>query len=426
MKKIIIIVGVILILSAGIWYFTSRQNLKAEGRYSFVEVKRGDLENFVSSTGTLSAVGTVEVGTQVSGIIDQVFADFNDNVKKGQILAVLDTTLLAVTIRDAQAGVLRSNALYEQAKYDYDQNVNLFEQNLISEFEFKSSETNKKSAFASLQSAKTALDRAKTNLNYAVIRSPIDGKVIFRNVERGQTVAASFATPTLFVIAEDLSKMEIHAQVDESDIGQIKENQLVRFTVQTYSDKTFSGWVRQIWLQPTTIQNVVNYTVVIDATNDENLLLPGMTATVDFLIEQRKDVLLVPNAALRLQPTPEMIAEVRENMRKRFNALPDSLKERRRRQMGNRGQFGGNQGMRPRFSRDTPKDVARIWYLDEDGKINVDRVRTGITDGKMTEITRSRDIYEGMKVISGLLKSSNGKESPERRPPGPGFGRRPF
>ena len=338
MKKIILIAIVVVVaLVVGVRYVSVRSDHK-EGPYQFVEVTRGDLENVISSTGTLRAVGTVEVGTQVSGTIDRMDVDFNDSVREGQVLAVLDTALLRIAVLDAEANLFRAQAQYEQAQAEYTRNLPLFEKGYLSEKEFLPIRINVKTTDAAVRLAQTSLERAQTNMNHAIIRSPIDGMVIQRNVEPGQTVAANFSAPTLFVIAKDLSHMEIYATVDESDIGQIKEGQSVRFTVEAYPDETFYGTVRQIRLQPITIQNVVNYTAVIDVVNESGLLLPGMTATVDFVVEERKDVWLVPNAALRFRPTQEMLAELRKRMRargqERLNALPDSLKERARQRRG--------------------------------------------------------------------------------------------
>ncbi|MCK5119980.1 MAG: efflux RND transporter periplasmic adaptor subunit, partial [Candidatus Latescibacteria bacterium] len=295
MKKIIGILVIVSLFGVGIHYFRAGNGAKEEGPYQFAEITRGDLENLVSSTGTLKAVSTVEIGTQVSGTIDRIDVDFNDAVRKGQVLAVLDTALLKVAVLDAQAGVARAQAQHEQARAEYERNRALFEKGHLSEKEFLPIRINVRITGAAVQSAKASLERAQINMNHATIRSPIHGTVIQRNVEPGQTVAASFSTPTLFIIAEDLSQMEIYAAVDESDIGQIKEGQSVRFEVQAYLDETFSGTVRQIRLQPAISENVVNYTVVVDAANEENLLLPGMTATVDFVVEARKAVLLIPN-----------------------------------------------------------------------------------------------------------------------------------
>ncbi|MCK4915784.1 MAG: efflux RND transporter periplasmic adaptor subunit, partial [Candidatus Eisenbacteria sp.] len=267
MKKIAIIAAGIVAVAIVVWQFAGRSGPEQTGRFEFVEVERGDIENIISSSGTLSAVGTVEVGTQVSGTIARILVDYNETVRAGQVLAVLDTTMLSASVRDARAGVVRARALYDQAVRDYDRESDLHENDLISDAQLSDTQTSVETARAGVLSAEASLDRSRANLKYAVVRSPIDGTVIMRNIEPGQTVAASFSTPTLFVIAEDLSEMEIHALVDESDIGAIREGQSVRFTVEAHMDEEFTGVVRQIWLKPQTVQNVVMYTVVVDAQN---------------------------------------------------------------------------------------------------------------------------------------------------------------
>ncbi|MGB8318286.1 MAG: efflux RND transporter periplasmic adaptor subunit, partial [Ignavibacteriaceae bacterium] len=242
-----------------------------------------------------------------------------------------------------------------------------------------------------------------TNLTYAYIYSPINGKVINKNVEEGQTVAASFSSPTLFEIAENLSNMQILASVDESDIGQIKVGQEAKFSVQAYPDKQFTGKVVQIRLNSQVVQNVVNYTVVINADNKDGFLLPGMTATIDFYVEQKNNVMLIPNAALRFQPTADMLAEYQKagssDSSSRRN-IPDSIRSRFRR-MGN-GNFGQNfsSGQNPGFAKN--RSFGRIWYLDEHRKLQMGSAVLGLTDGKNTEIVRSRSLKTGMKVITGV------------------------
>ncbi len=373
--------------------------------YEFVQIVRGDIENVVSATGTLSAVGTVEVGTQVSGIIKEVLVDYNESVREGQVLAVLDTTLLAASVRDARASVLKCQAQFDRAARERERVRDLFDQGLVSEAELDDATTDLATARAALLSAEANLVRARASLDYAVIRSPIDGTVIMRNVEEGQTVAASLSAPTLFVIAEDLADMEIHALVDESDIGQIAVGMPVRFTVEAYLDEEFDGVVRQIWLQPETIQNVVNYTVVIDASNERGLLYPGMTATVDFLVDERRDVLLVPNAALKFRPTPSMLAELRANMgaRESERMVPGAG---RGSEAGRRPAPGMPSGAIPDMSLargGVPGGTAgRLWYLDEAGGLAIVRVRTGATDGRVTEIADGPVVREGLKVISAV------------------------
>ena len=407
MKRLIVSTIALVVVVSSVWHFVGARAATTGSGYQFVEVTRGSLENVVSGTGTLGAVGTVEVGTQASGTIDRILVDYNDGVRKGQLLAALDTDLFAAAVRDAQAGVVRARAQYEQAEAEHNRNRSLFDKGHISDREFSASRTNREITQASYESAQAALDRAQTNLENAEFRSPIDGTVIQRNVEEGQTVAASLQAPILFVIAEDLAHMEILGLVDESDIGQIREGQEVRFTVQAYPDETFTGTVRQIRLQPQTVQNVVNYTVVIDAENERGLLLPGMTATVDFIVEKVEDVLLVPNAALRFQPSEEATADFQADQRWRMGALPDSTRRRMRVGLAEpRDVLGGRQDGAAK----APSNAGRLWYLDRENRLTMAVVRTGATDGLTTEIVAARDIQKGLRVISGM---SSG-DSPSR------------
>jgi HlyD family secretion protein len=398
MKKIIYIVSVVMLALIGVLAIVKTKSSKeANNQYLFEKIERGYLKNTVTSTGTINAVSTIEVGTQVSGIIDRLYVDFNDRVRKGQLLAVLDTVLLKTALMDAEANLEKAQASLEQAKIDNDRNQQLFEKGLISDAVFLPIQIQVKTQKANLKSIQANYERAKRNLKYAFIHSPVNGTVIQRNVEEGQTVAASLQAPVLFIIAEDLSKMEIHAQVDESDIGQIKEGLKVTFSVQAYPDKIFNGSVRQIRLQPTTVQNVVNYTVVIDAANNDNVLLPGMTATVDFIIDERSNALLVTNAALRFQPSEEMMKTFFSKQKNRFPAPPDSAINKQARQ--------GN------FPNQRPKDSGRVWYLDPEQNLAMAFLKTGVTDGKMTEIVMSRDLKEGMQVIIGSQQNNNDKKA---------------
>nr|MBN2276198.1 efflux RND transporter periplasmic adaptor subunit [candidate division Zixibacteria bacterium] len=417
-KKIIVSIIVLIVLLGAAKLIYSFAISKNDTRYQFAEVTRGNLETVISASGTLSPVTIVEVGTQVSGTIDSIYVDYNDHVKKGQLLAVLDTTLLKASLLDAEAGMERVEAQLEQAQADFERYHSLFEKDLISEADFLPYQISVKTQKASLKSAEAAYQRAVKNLQYAVITSPIDGIVIEKNVEGGQTVAASFSTPTLFMIAEDLNHMQIEVDVDESDIGSIKEGQQVRFDVQTYSNKEFTGSVTRIRLQPQTVSNVVTYTVIVDAANSEGLLLPGMTATVDFIIEQKKNVLLVPNTCLRFQPSEEEMAKAFEKRKTRFENMPDSLKPPRPQQPA---ASGGK-------AKDFPSDLKEVWYLDSGGSLAMAMVKTGLTDGSKTEIVESRDLKEGMQVISSLAtstgtSSSTQKSQMQTRPPmpGPGF-----
>jgi HlyD family secretion protein len=267
-KKWTIGIAVVLLSVVVIWFFT-RNGKVAEGKYTLVKIDRGDLEAVVSSTGTLSAVTTVQVGTQVSGRIAKLYTDFNQAVKKGQLLAMLDTSSLLMNVSEAESAYDRSKAQLKQSKQDLSRMQYLFNENIKTKNDLEQAQVNFELAQATLKSEQSSLERTRINLSYASIYAPIDGIVIARNIDVGQTVAASFSSPTLFLIANDLSKMQILANVDEGDIGQIKEGQNVRFTVQAQTDKKFSGQVSQIRLESTTLNNVVNYTVVINVSNDE-------------------------------------------------------------------------------------------------------------------------------------------------------------
>ncbi len=373
---------------------------------------------------------TVQVGTQVSGIISHIYVDFNDNVRRGQIIARIDTTLLTSAVRDAEANVERNQAQLRQAEREFERIKGLFDKQFITEVEFNQAQYNLDIAVAATKSAEISLERARQNMSYATIYAPISGTVIERNVDVGQTVAASFSAPQLFLIADDLARMEILASVDESDIGMIKDGQTARFTVQAYPDDIFTGIVRQVRLQSTIQENVVNYTVVVDVSNEEGKLLPGMTATVDFLIETAQDVMKVANAALRFRPTEAMIAEVRERMQsqreERQANLPDSVRQQRaeRRGQGSDGQQGGFSGQRGQRGQggfagfggfggqggQGRADVTMLWYLDEEGNLSMAPARTGITDGTMTEIL-SRRLEPGMQIIAGVTQASQSRSN---------------
>jgi HlyD family secretion protein len=414
-KKLVIGVVVVLLIVALAWVFT-RNGKEAEGKYMMVKIDRGDLESVVSSTGTLSAVTTVQVGTQVSGRIAKLYTDFNKTVKKGQLLAMLDTSSLLMNVSEAESAYIRSKAQLKQSRQDLDRMQYLFKENIKTKNDLEQAQVNFELAQATLKSEQSSLERTRINLSYASIYAPIDGIVIARNIDVGQTVAASFSSPTLFLIANDLSKMQILANVDEGDIGQIKEGQNVRFTVQAQTEKKFSGQVSQIRLESTTVNNVVNYTVVINVSNDEGLLLPGMTATIDFLVGQAKNIMRVANAALRLKPTPEMVDE-----------LMKEFAERKDRHSGTQaGRAAGRPapdagGGFPGFNANgdhngkKPKDMAMLWYLDDTGKPKAIRVKTGISDGQMTEI-RSGEIKEGMEVIKSITLSAAEQQAAQGPP----------
>lgn len=415
-KKYIILSAVIIILAiAGYFIFSGSSN--GDTKFTFTKITKGDLNDIITSTGTLQADTTVEVGTQVSGIIAKIYVDYNSKVKKGQLLAVLDTTLLSAQVRDTKSTLQKSQAEFDQAKATYQRDDVLYKKGFLSELDYITAKTNLESATADLSSAESALERAKTNLSYAFITAPISGKIIDRNVEQGQTVAASFSTPTLFTIADDMSTMQILASVDESDIGQVKTGQKVDFTVEAYPEKKFYGVVWQVRLNPQTVQNVVNYTVVINADNHEGLLLPGMTATIDFYVEQYKNVMLVPNTALKFQPPTEMLTQFKNEMKKQFEKLPDSLRSRFMRRASSRGNGGNRSYGGGQFSssqNNGTQNFGRIWYFDSNKRLRMSPVLLGFSDGKNTQIVRGRDVKDGMQIISGI-EGENSSSTSENR-----------
>jgi HlyD family secretion protein len=405
----ILLATIPLLAVAGLWVYRSADGSEGPA-YRFATVERGDIEATVSATGTLGAVTTVQVGTQVSGQISAIFVDFNDRVKKGQLIARIDPTLQQQAVRDAQAGVERNRAELDQAERDHERNQQLFDRKVITESEFNAVQYQLAVARANTKSAQVTLDRARQNLAYTSIYAPIDGIVVERNVDVGQTVAASLSAPQLFLIANDLSRMQILASVDESDIGIIEEGQAVRFSVQAHQNETFTGTVKQVRLQSTTQENVVNYTVVVEVENPDGKLLPGMTATVDFLTGSATDVLMLPNAALRFRATEAMTAALRPAQgapaRSAEPAGSDSMRTRR-------GAAAG-QGESARGAA-RPRNVAVLWYVDEDGALATARVRTGMTDGQKTEI-QGRDLAEGMRVIIGVSAESGAAASSAASP----------
>jgi HlyD family secretion protein len=300
-KRIWIPVGIVL-LAAMVLAFRASQGRGKEPVWRTESLQRGAVRAQVSATGNLKAVTTVQVGSQVSGTIAALNADFNDQVKKGQVLAQLDPTFLRAQVAQSRADRERAQVQVRQALRDSVRVFTLGAQGLTSQSEQDAAQTALDAARASEQSARAGLDRAETNLRYATILSPIDGVVISRSVDVGQTVAASLSAPTLFTIANDLTRMQLEAAVDEADIGTIRDGQPATFTVDSYPELSFAGTVDQVRLQPETIQNVVTYTVVILVDNPELKLLPGMTANVTILVNQAENVLRVPNAALRFRP----------------------------------------------------------------------------------------------------------------------------
>jgi HlyD family secretion protein len=314
MKKILI--GIVVLAALGITAFFIFKTDEAETQYRTEKVIRGDIVTTVTASGTVNPVTTVLVGTQVSGTVKNIYVDFNSTVKKGQLIALIDPATFESQVAQAKANFLAAKANREKAeaalvdaKRTMDRNKELFSKNLIARSDLDTAETNYETSKAqvSVSEAQTAqaeasLKVAETNLGYTKILSPVDGVVISRNVDVGQTVAASFQTPTLFTIAQDLTKMQIDTNVDEADIGKVTAGQDVEFSVDAYPDTVFKGKVSQVRNAPITVQNVVTYDVVIRLDNPELKLKPGMTTNVSIILSIKNDVLKIPNAALRFNP----------------------------------------------------------------------------------------------------------------------------
>jgi len=379
-----------LVLALLLWVVVGKGEA-GESEYRFVEVERGDVVQVVSSTGTLQATQTVEVGTQVSGQIAQIFVDFNDRVRAGQLIARIDPTLALQEVRSAEANVERVAAELAQSQRDLERARGLHEQQVVTDAELEQAQYAHAVARASYNAALVSLERARRNLAYTEIRAPVNGVVIERAIEVGQTVAASMSAPKLFVIAEDLAQMEILAAVDESDIGRIHEGQEVKFTVQAYPDDEFAGTVSQVRLQSTMQENVVSYQVVVAVANATGRLLPGMTATVDFVIERAEGGLVVPNSALRFRPTEEMLAQIGGGTGDSATAAQPGARAGGRRM---RGAAGGQQ-------------TGTLWVLTEEGRLDTLTVRTGLTDGQRTMVYGDR-LEEGMEVIAAVTSTEAG------------------
>lgn len=307
-SKIWIAVVVIVIVAVATWAMSGS---KKEENINFKEEKVAlkTLQNSVTATGTIEAVTSVTVGTQVSGIVNKLYVDYNSQVKKGQVIAELDKTNLLSELNTAKANLASAQSSLNYQAANMERYKTLYKKGLVSADEYENALLTYRQAKEQVASSKESVQRAQTNLGYATITSPIDGTVISKSVEEGQTVAASFNTPELFTIAKDLTNMQVVANVDEADIGNVKEGDRVTFTVDAYPDDTFEGTVKQVRLEATTTNNVVTYEVVISAPNDDLKLKPGLTANVTIYTQERSGVLAVANKALRFTPTKETVGK---------------------------------------------------------------------------------------------------------------------
>ena len=382
--KWIVPVVLVVVVAAGWFYY--RHKRAEPVTYKTVAVGRGDLMQLVTATGTLNPVVNVTVGSQVSGRISKLNVDFNSIVTSNQVIAEIDSSTYEATVAQATADLSNAKANLELQKVEFDRSGDLFTNKLVSGSDFDTALANLHEAEAMVKIKQASLSNAMVNLNYCKILSPVDGVVISRSVDLGQTVASSFNTPTLFQIANDLTKMQIDSNVAEADVGGVIQGQSVDFTVDAYPNRTFHGEVRQVRNAPATVNNVVTYDAVIEVTNADYKLKPGMTANVSIIVAQRTDALNVPNAALRFRP-PDNVTVLTNTV---AEAAPAPAPATNPAAGGQRAKGKGGRGIR----------VVYVLNGDESSPVlKRIQVKTGITDGIFTEITDG--LSEGDKVVTG-------------------------
>ncbi len=392
---------------------------KKDEQYKTEKIDRGNVTMTVTATGTLSAVTTVQVGSQVSGVIARLYADFNSQVKKGQLLAELDPTPFEAQVEQRRADLTRAQVQTDDARIKYDRQKRLLDSGLTAQADVDGAKATLDSARAQVQQATAALSQAQTNLHYTRITSPTDGIVVDKQYEVGQTVAASFQAPTLFEIAQDLTKMQVQGDVDQSDIGRVKVGQIARFSVDAYPDEEFRGRISQIRYNAQVNQNVVTYPVILEVDNPEGRLRPKMTANVTIDVDTVRDVLRVPNAALRFKP-PQAEGSEKEA---RGGAGGDATQR-----VARSGQGGGPAGAAAQFPGGRRRGGAgakmqTVYTMDAEKKLKPVEIRTGISDGRYTHIL-SGALKEGDVVVVGNATSKVESAAPMGGQGGPGGGPR--
>lgn len=466
-KKRLILLIAVLAVALVIFFVFIKKGKADQPQYRTEVLAKGDVQSVVTTSGTINPIDIVEVGSQVSGKIAKLYVDYNSQVKVGQLMAEIDQDIQKAKVDSNQANYNSALASLEQAKAtlqntekSHARTQDLFKRDLVSieaketaEAALVSARVGVQTAEARVQQAKSTLDQSRVDLSYCIIRSPIDGTVIDRPVNVGQTVAASMNAPVLFKVATDLTKMKVQCSVDEADIGRVKEGQAVRFTVDAFQGETFNGKILQVRYAAVTTNNVVTYATIVDAPNPEIKLRPGMTATVTIVTGEAKGVLKIPNAAMRFTPTlpekemQELMASLRPGGQRGgqpgqpgqagpaggqgvVQAAPGGAAGQ---QGGQRAQFDPSQltpEQRQRFQQmrqqgGARRQAATVWVLDDAGKLKPYMIRTGLTDNSYTEITRS-ELKEGMKVILGLQGAAaaatpTGQQNQQRGPGGPGM-----
>ena len=397
-KWLYISLGVLILIGA---YFIAFHKADDKPQYRVEKVSRGDISLTITATGTLSADTTVQVGSQVSGRIAKLFADFNSKVREGELLAQIDPTFLQAAVDQQKAAVEKARAQMNDSKRTFDRTASLFKRQLAAQADLDAATATYESDKASLQQAEAALEQAVVNLRYAAIRAPISGVVISRNVDVGQTVAASLQAPTLFTIANDLRKMQVQASVDEADIGNVKVGQSVTFRVDAFPNRVYEGTVTQIRLSPVVTENVVMYTVIISVVNKDLSLMPGMTATVSVLEARRENVLRVPIQAVRFTPPGET---------RLVSATHDSTGAKRSIRLVHAGAMdtGGSPAAPER---------ARVWIVRGKQAVAVP-ITTGLQNDQYVEVVRG-DLQQEENVIVGMEAGTNQQSFQGATPFGP-------
>jgi HlyD family secretion protein len=380
LKKILTLLLITTVVGGGVYWYGETKADGADVSYRTAAVERGSLRSIIQATGTLNAEETVDVGTQISGTISEIYVDYNDKVKEGQLIAVIDSRSQQADVDVAKANILsakadlsKAQANLLKAQKDLRRTRELARKDLIAKSDLDADEVAAATANADVEAAKAkiaqyeaALRKSQVNLDNTRIYSPVDGVVVAKNVDKGQTVAASYQTPSIAEIARDLKLMQVEVSVDEADIGSVKVGQRAEFTVDAYSGRTFSGQVTQVRISPSTSDNVVSYTVIVKVSNDDEILMPGMTANVSLVVTEKKDVLLVPNSALRFRPV--VASEIKD--------APPSRK--------------------PKIAE---IEAPAVYVLQKNAPVKVE-VEKGVTDGQRTEILSG--VEEGMKVVIGV------------------------
>jgi HlyD family secretion protein len=434
------ILGALLLAATALGLYAYSRSGGTPVSFSTATIDRGDVVATVGATGTVEAVATVQVGTQVTGTIWNLYADFNSRVEKDQVVARLEPSLFESRLSEAKANLVSAEANRERSRVAVEDTRRklvrareLSAQDLmpqsdldVAELALQSAEAQLKASEAQLEQAHAAVEQATVNLGHTVIRSPINGVVISRNVDVGQTVSASLSAPTLFTIAEDLSKMRVIASVDEADVGNLELGQPATFRVDAFPEDTFSGTVSQVRLAPIVVQNVVTYNALVDVDNSDLKLRPGMTANVTFEVARHKDVLRVPNAALRYRPAPELLAPepsvqaeperpapAEAGYREQADGSLGSSERGMRRGDGEEGPAGEQAMMAGR-----PAGRNTLYLVQPDGKLRSVPVQIGLTDGTYTEITWG-GVSDGDTVVTGSGDAAGTGEQRQEGPPSP-------